>query len=89
MKRWVDKVLRRMMSFQCSPLDVDFNRQFKIRIRQKWQAWMIETVKAIGTVEPPERVDVSAWIADTFQDMEKPTIIQSAWLKKGHEWLNN
>ena len=53
------------------PLDVGFNRPFKIHIWQKWQAWMIETVKATGTVEPPERADVSAWIADTFWDMKK------------------
>ncbi len=31
---------------------------------------MIETVKATGTVEPPERAK-SALIADTFWDMEK------------------
>ncbi len=71
------------------PLDVGFNRPFKIRIRQEWQAWMIETVKATGTIEPPERVDVSAWIADMFWDMKKTTIIKNAWLKKGYEWFNN
>ncbi len=53
------------------PLDVGFNRPLKIHIRQKWQARMIETVKATETVEPPERADVSAWIADTFWDMKK------------------
>ena len=31
---------------------------------------MIETVKATGTVKPPERAK-SALIADTFWDMEK------------------
>ena len=51
---------------------------------------MIETVKATGTVEPPERADVSAWITDTFWGMEKKTtIIKNAWLKKGYEWFNN
>ena len=72
------------------PLDVGFNRPFKVRIRRKWQTWMMETVQRTGTVKPPERADVSAWIADTFGDMDaNPTIIKNAWMKTGYEWFKN
>ncbi len=72
------------------PLDVGFNRPFKVHIQRKWQVWMIETVQRTGTVKPPDRADVSAWIADTFGDMDvNPTIIKNAWMKTGYEWFNN
>ena len=70
------------------PLDVGYNRPFKVRIRKKWQEWMMNSVKASGTITAPGREDVSAWIAESFWELDKKRrVIKNAWLKSGYEWF--
>ena len=70
------------------PLDVGYNRPFKVRIRRKWQEWMMETVEQIGVVKAPHWEDVSAWIAESYWDLDRKTkTIKNAWLKNGYEWF--
>ncbi len=45
------------------PLDVGYNHPFKVRIRKKWQEWMMELVKDSGTISVLDMEDISAWIA--------------------------
>ena len=70
------------------PLDVGYNRPFKVRIRKKWQEWMMESVRVSRAISAPDREDVSTWIAESFWELnDKPNIIKNAWLKSGYEWF--
>ena len=63
------------------PLNVGYNRPFKVCIRGKWQEWMMEMVERSGE-------DVSAWIVESYWDLDcKTKMIKNAWLKSGYEWF--
>ena len=70
------------------PLNVGYNRPFKVRIHKKWQEWMMNSVKDSSSITVLGREDVSAWIAESFWELDqKRGVIKNAWLKSGYEWF--
>ena len=70
------------------PLDVGYNRPFKVHILQKWQEWMMGTVERSGVIKTPDQEDVSAWITESYWDLDcKTKTIKNSWLKCGYEWF--
>ncbi len=46
----------------------------------------MDSVKDSSTITAPDREDVSAWIAESFWEMDKKRgVIKNAWLKCGYE----
>ena len=71
------------------PLDVGINRPYKVRIRAKWEEWMMDTIDRYGEIRPPTREDVSAWAAETHWEMQGLPLMQNAWRKTDYSWFPN
>ena len=69
------------------PLDVGINRPYKVRIRAKWEEWMMDTIDQYGEIRPPTREDVSAWAAETHWEMQGLPLMQNAWRKTDYSWF--
>jgi hypothetical protein len=69
------------------PLDVGYNRPFKTRIRACWEEYMINDMRMNGSISMPSRLDVSAWVAEAYWDLEKSLIVKNCWLKTNYSWF--
>jgi hypothetical protein len=73
----------------CQPVDIDFNRPFKDRLRKLWITWMISEGVIHGTTSTPTRLMVATWIDQAMKDMmTQRAMVRNAWLKQDYEWLD-
>ena len=66
------------------PLDVGYNKLFKMRIRTAWEEYMINNMCVNGTIALSLREEVSHWISEAYWDLEGSPIFKNAWLKTGY-----
>jgi hypothetical protein len=77
----------------CQPVDIGFNKPFKVRMREEWTAWMLFEGLSNGengeTISP-SRLQITEWVSSAFAQMRTSTdIIKNSWLKSGYEWFEN
>jgi hypothetical protein len=70
----------------CQPVDVGVNKPFKNRIREQWEAWMIEEGLASGTTSPPSREDIVQWTRRASNNLP-PEMIRNAWRHGDYTWF--
>jgi hypothetical protein len=70
------------------PLDISYNKPFKMCVRKAWEEYKINNMRKNGSVESPSREEVSHWIAEAYWDLEGSPIIKNSWLKTGYSWIN-
>jgi hypothetical protein len=54
----------------CQPVDVGVNKPFKSRMRNQWDAWMVDHVIVNGdggTITPPSRSLVAKWCLKSYK----------------------
>jgi hypothetical protein len=74
----------------CQPVDVDFNKPFKDRMRRQWINWMTNEGVVHGTASPPARLDVAKWVHAAMLEMKgRGDIIRNAWKRHDCEWFLN
>ena len=62
------------------------NKPFKDRLREQWEAWMINEGIERGTTSPPTREDISKWSVTAMQTL--PTsIVRNAWRHGEYTWF--
>jgi len=66
------------------PLNVGYNKPFKVRI---YAAWEVHMINVNGTIASPLREKVSHWILEAYWALEGSPIIKNAWLKTGYSWF--
>jgi len=71
------------------PLDVGINRPYKVRIRAKWEEWMMDSIDRYDEIRAPLREDVSAWAAKTHWEMQGLPLMKHAWRKTDYSWFPN
>ena len=59
------------------PLDVGYNKPFKVRIRAAWEEYMINDMRANGTIASPSCEEVSHWISEAYWALEGSPIIKN------------
>jgi len=69
------------------PLDVGYNKPFKVRICAAWEEYMINDMRANGTIASPSREEVSHWISEACWALEGSPVIKNACLKTGYSWF--
>ena len=78
----------------CQPVDIGFNKPFKVQMRNEWTAWMLfegllngENGKTIA----PSRLQITQWVTSVYAHMMTASmeIIKNAWLKSGFEWFKD
>ncbi len=67
------------------PLDVGYNKPFKMRIRAAWEEYKINDMRKNGTIASPSREEVSHWILEAY--WEDSPIIKNAWFKTDYSWF--
>ncbi len=45
---------------------------------------MINDMRTNGSILTPLHLDVSAWVAEAYWDLEKSPIVMNLWLKTNH-----
>jgi hypothetical protein len=69
------------------PLDVGYNKPFKTHICACWEEYMINDMRTNGSISTPLHLDVSAWVAEAYWDLEKNPIMKNCWLKTNYSWF--
>jgi hypothetical protein len=72
----------------CQPVDVGVNKPFKNRIRDQWEAWMIEEGLRNGTTSPPTREHIVRWTQHASNTLP-PEMIRNAWRHGDYTWFPN
>ena len=60
------------------PLDVGYNKPFKTRVRDHWEAWMLADFLTSNSVGAPKRSQIAEWCKLAMENMEEQ-IIMNAW----------
>ncbi len=67
-------------TYLCQPVDVGIN---KSRVREKWEAWMIEGEGIVdGSAKEPSRKLVAEWVLEVYYNFPAQTA-RNAWMKRG------
>jgi hypothetical protein len=48
---------------------------------------MINDMHTNGSISTPLHLDVSAWVAEAYWDLEKSPIVKYCWLKTNYSWF--
>jgi hypothetical protein len=59
------------------PLHLGYNKPFKIRVCACWDEYMINNMRTNGSILMPLHLDVSAWVAEAYWDLEKSPIVKN------------
>jgi hypothetical protein len=71
----------------CQPVDVGVNKPLKNRIRNLWEAWMIQDgMQQDGTAKPPLRRDIVGWIRSANSTIPEQ-MIRNAWRNNPYSWF--
>jgi hypothetical protein len=65
-------------TYLCQPVDIGVNKPFKTRMRDSWEAWMIEDGLRTGTTTPPTCAHIAEWCSRAYKDLPA-SIIRNAW----------
>lgn len=68
------------------PVDVGFNKPFKNRMRDLWEAWLVTDGIVDGKATAPTRQLIAGWIDEAFSDIPVQ-IIQNAWLHGAYAYF--
>ncbi len=69
------------------PLDVGYNKPLKTSICACWEEDMINEMRMNGSISMLLHLDVSAWVAEAYWDLENSPIVEYAWLKINYNWF--
>ena len=69
------------------PLDVGINRPYTVRIRAKWEEWMMDSIDRYDEIRAPLHKDVLAWAAKTHCEMQGLPLMKNAWRKTNYSWF--
>jgi hypothetical protein len=74
---------------ETQPTDIGINKPFKNRVRQRWEAWMVEEgLAAAGRLREPSRQQMSSWINETLNSLEVG-IVMNAWRRSENPYFPN
>lgn len=64
-------------TYMAQPVDIGWNKPFKSRVRDMWEAWMMAEGLVSGTTRPPKRKDIAEWAHKAWKDLPKQMVINS------------
>jgi DDE superfamily endonuclease len=70
----------------CQPVDVGINKPMKNRIRQHWEAWMVQEITELGRIQAPKRKQISEWVKSGISEITQQIIINS-WRHDAFTWF--
>ncbi len=78
----------------CQPVDIGFNKPFKVQMRNEWTAWMLFEGLSNGengATIAPSRLQITQWVTFVYAHMTTASmdIIKNAWRKSGFEWFKD
>jgi hypothetical protein len=62
----------------CQPVDVGVNKPLKARLKQKWEAWMIDEGLQYGIIRPPTRRHIAEWCSHAYCSLPEQ-LVRNAW----------
>jgi hypothetical protein len=70
------------------PLDIGYNKLFKMHIHVCWEEFMIHNMSKNGSISTPLCMGLSAWASEAYWDPEKsPRYLKNLWLKTYYTWF--
>jgi transposase len=70
----------------CQPVDIGVNKPFKNRLRDQWEAWMVDEGLAHGTTSPPTRENIVQWARNAVANISSE-IVKNAWRHGDYSWF--
>jgi hypothetical protein len=69
------------------PVDIGVNKPFKNRLRESWEAWMVENLSAENTITvSPSRQTVAGWCASAYKGLSVE-MVRNAWLHGNYRYF--
>jgi hypothetical protein len=72
----------------CQPIDVGIGKPLKSKIRDKWEAWMLEEGVDLTLSRPPERQQLAQWIIKSLEEISEGDIVRNCWRHTGYSFFD-